>query len=793
VADKIVRIIVLGSTSDAEAKMVALGATTDKVSDGMSSSIGAMTTKTGGLFTKLGNRLNALGVPFAGTLTSIGTKLDNTSTKGQHFAQAMTTAGGAVVAAGTVAAIGITAAALKMGMDLQSTEANIASAADISQKKASAIGNAFAGTAFKVQYSAVTIGQAFAGTAGQFEQIEGHALNVKQSMGVMSASMNLAEATQTDLGGATSALAKIMQTFQIPLRGANDASNILYNTSRTLGLGLSQVAQQTARMKSRMGALGPTLGQMGGLLVDLTAHGETGRMAMSALGSTITKLIQPSTNYLNALQKQKELQGDLSPQLQNLASEYASGQITATQYSAATKYLTQSQQQSINAYSAQLTAAENAKNAMQESGVTAFNTAGKFVGFGAIIDQLNAKMAGETQQQKLATLSQALGTQASVKLLQTVEAGPAAYAKYTEEVERKNSAEKAAEVQEATLKHQLDDLKSGIEDYGEKLGIFLIPKLKDLVAHVIDIVKWFTKHKEVAIALAGTITAVLGVAVGFFIESKLVKFGKFMKSGVQDIQKFGSACQKIVGKILGMGQATTTAAAETEAAGETTQLTFEGMATTAETTAPEIDAAIGSTGIGAVLIGLGIAIALVATHWRQCWKEVKDIAVDAWHFLEHDFLDPIKSTFKVDFQIIKTILLGPFAYMSTLKKIWDKAWLGIKDTVKDVWNFIKHIIDDMVNGFKRVGHDIGSAFGGLGHLVGLASGGTAMAGQSYIVGEHGPEIFTPGVSGTVSPNGSTKSVAGGNNITITGINMANPAQVAAEVAWALKTSPSGTM
>lgn len=42
---------------------------------------------------------------------------------------------------------------------------------------------------------------------------------------------------------------------------------------------------------------------------------------------------------------------------------------------------------------------------------------------------------------------------------------------------------------------------------------------------------------------------------------------------------------------------------------------------------------------------------------------------------------------------------------------------------------------------------LGVIFGGL-----LASGGPAKAGKSYIVGEQGPEMFTPSVSGMVTPN-----------------------------------------
>jgi hypothetical protein len=47
-------------------------------------------------------------------------------------------------------------------------------------------------------------------------------------------------------------------------------------------------------------------------------------------------------------------------------------------------------------------------------------------------------------------------------------------------------------------------------------------------------------------------------------------------------------------------------------------------------------------------------------------------------------------------------------------------------------------------------------------IAGRASGGPVMGGMPYIVGERGPELFTPGTSGTITPNGAM----GGNNITI---------------------------
>ena len=77
---------------------------------------------------------------------------------------------------------------------------------------------------------------------------------------------------------------------------------------------------------------------------------------------------------------------------------------------------------------------------------------------------------------------------------------------------------------------------------------------------------------------------------------------------------------------------------------------------------------------------------------------------------------------------------------------------------------------------------IGSIFGGSGPTMGgggyfdpvtgkgiagpnfgLANGGTAKAGSTYMVGERGPELFSPGVTGTVTPN---HALGGSTNIVV---------------------------
>ena len=56
----------------------------------------------------------------------------------------------------------------------------------------------------------------------------------------------------------------------------------------------------------------------------------------------------------------------------------------------------------------------------------------------------------------------------------------------------------------------------------------------------------------------------------------------------------------------------------------------------------------------------------------------------------------------------------------------------------------------LVQGADAVG-GLGSGFGQWGG--GKALGGSVSGGTSYMVGEHGPERFTPNTSGTITPNG----------------------------------------
>lgn len=83
-----------------------------------------------------------------------------------------------------------------------------------------------------------------------------------------------------------------------------------------------------------------------------------------------------------------------------------------------------------------------------------------------------------------------------------------------------------------------------------------------------------------------------------------------------------------------------------------------------------------------------------------------------------------------------------------------------------------------IKGFQKTYGNVSDPFAAMAgasniDLSGLqfrASGGPVMAGGSYIVGEKGPELFTPGASGNITPN---NALGGGNTINVT-VTSADP-------------------
>lgn len=97
---------------------------------------------------------------------------------------------------------------------------------------------------------------------------------------------------------------------------------------------------------------------------------------------------------------------------------------------------------------------------------------------------------------------------------------------------------------------------------------------------------------------------------------------------------------------------------------------------------------------------------------------------------------------------------------------------SLADAINDVINFVDKLIEKF-NKVISLAKDVAKATAGIvGKAVsavipGRASGGPVSGGQPYIVGEQGPELFVPGVSGSIVPNGALAG-AGSVNVYVYG-------------------------
>jgi phage-related protein len=561
----------------------------------------------------------------------------------------------------TAALAGVAAVSLDMATKFQSSVTQLAASADIPVSKAQAIGNAFLDTAGTSIFSAQTMIAAYAPVAAQLAVVQGHALTVAQASTVMASAANLAEASNTSLSSATSALAKVMQVYGQTASSAANDSNILYKVGIETGTGATAVAQSFSRLHTQLGALTPPLAQTGGLLVDLTSHGETGRQAMSALNQAVSALIKPSNDYNVAIQNQKSLLDNMPPSLQALARSYQSGQITSEDFTTATENLTPAQAQLASAFASAVTKQEAAKETMDEMGFSAINAQGKFIGLGNVIKDLDAKLKGETQAVQLATLSQDIGTTASRKLLDTVLAGPAAYDKYVASVDKANSAANAAAQQNQSLDKQFEILKATGEDLAVKLGSALLPLFTKLLRGFTDLVGWLIKTKPALIALGVVAAAFAAVMVGSFVSSLIETIGAV----VELIGAYGSL-----------------------------------ILVYAQLAIAQLAALWPYIAIAAAVAALGVAIYELVDHWRTVWNFLKSIAEPVWQFLENDIfhpmehaLQPVITAFQAAFSVMQALFSSTFDAIADIVKA---AWDVISDTFKTAWDIISTIVSTAV-------------------------------------------------------------------------------------------------
>lgn len=116
---------------------------------------------------------------------------------------------------------------------------------------------------------------------------------------------------------------------------------------------------------------------------------------------------------------------------------------------------------------------------MKEMGIHLSDNKGKFVGMGNLIGQFKGKLQGMSKEQKLATVSTIVGTEAASGFLSLIDAGPTKINKYSKSLKDSDGAsKKAADQMKKNLKGALEQLGGAFESLGIQVGKDLTPMIQ---------------------------------------------------------------------------------------------------------------------------------------------------------------------------------------------------------------------------------------------------------------------------------------------------------------------------
>lgn len=351
-----------------------------------------------------------------------------------------------IVLGATAAGVAVVALSVKMASAFESSTVSLAHNAGVTAQAAANVGKAMLDTAGHSTFSAQSMMAAWSPVAGQFTALNGVALTTTQTMQVMSAATDLAEASGGNLASTTASLVGVLITYKLGAGGAAAASDVLFNTAKSTGLGIDALAGGVDKLHARLGVLSPSLGDTASLLLELAQQGLVGGRGLLTLSSAMATLTAP----------------------------------TGT-----------------------------AADLLKTLGVNVVDGSGKFVGMQSVISQLNPLFQDMTDAQMRTAAATLFGKSASEAMIGIIQGGVNAWDTASGAVNQHGTAQAAAAAQAATLEGRLKTLGSTLQDYAIKLGQEVLPAAKAAASGLLDFANEVEHSRPILIGVATVISGVV--------------------------------------------------------------------------------------------------------------------------------------------------------------------------------------------------------------------------------------------------------------------------------------------
>lgn len=356
---------------------------------------------------------------------------------------------------------------------------------------------------------------------------------------------------------------------------------------------------------------------------------------------------------------------------------------------------------------------DKAAGAMADLGLNAFKADGSIKDMRQIIEEVQPALRRMTDEQRMATLETAFGSDAVRAANIVLGGGVKAWDDMRTAVTRSGQAAEVAASKNGGVKGSLDALKSSVETMAITFGTKMAPVISDLAKKASDLVGVFASLPgpvQQAIIVGAGILAVIGPMVtaigalskvlGFLAANPVVLIIAALAALVVGLVYAYKNCEEFRDIVNGAVAAVANFVQPIIAAiAAFIGQKFEEIKAFAMTIWPQIQEAI--THVVNVVEGIiRTTIDVVSALWRAWGDDLFRMVGTVWN--------GIKETIDNALQVIKGVIQ---TVVALINGDWGKAWEGIKNVVGAVWDQIGNIVSTAIGLLK-------SAIAGLASTIG---------------------------------------------------------------------------